>query len=318
MFKKILVGIDASAEIDYAFADALTIAKATGADLNLLHVFSWDDAYDKCRAMLYSELKESEQSEAIIEHEPVVECMLSRYRGYQQSNVLMKYKTAAESAGVHAELEPPRRGRPGRNLCDAARTEKADLIAVGHRDKDFGKKLRLNELRLGSVSHEVIHNAPCSVFISHRSEAGAGGLADTGRILAALDDSEMSQLVFQAALDLAKATGANLTLINVLSPSKKKCPLATLEALKDKADIVGVSVSIEQIDSEDDSIGKTICKFADEKTFDLILVGRRKLLEVQEMLLGSVSHYIGHHAPCGVIIVQASQLISEELLFLGI
>lgn len=50
MFKKILVGINASAEIDYPFEDALTIAKATGADLNLLHIFSWDDAYDTCRA----------------------------------------------------------------------------------------------------------------------------------------------------------------------------------------------------------------------------------------------------------------------------
>ena len=67
--------------------------------------------------MLYSELEESEKGEALIEHEPIVECMLSGYRGYKQSDALMKYKTAADNAGVHAELETSRRGSPGRKLC---------------------------------------------------------------------------------------------------------------------------------------------------------------------------------------------------------
>ena len=301
MFTKILVGIDASAEKDYAFDDALAIAKATGANLSLLHVFSWDDTYDRCRAMLYSELEESQKGDQLIEQDPVVECMLAKYQGHQQSDALLRYKTAAQNAGVHVEIESPRRGRPGRTLCDVAKLSKADLIAVGHHDKTFGTTIGLSQLRLGSVSHEVIHRAPCSVLIAQRSDNGIGALADIQRILVALDSSKMGQVVFHEALDLAKATGASLTLLHISFPGEKACPM---ETFRDKAKTVGVFITIQQIDAADSTIGKAICEYAAQQAVDLILVGRRRLLEVQEMILGSVSHYIGYHAPCGVIIVQ--------------
>lgn len=265
MFKKILVGIDTSVETHHAFEDALSIAEATGAAISLMHVFSWDDAYDKCLAMLYSELEEIENNEEIIEHDPLVECIISQYRGHEQPETLIKYRATAQKAGVQAEIAPPRRGRPGNNLCNAARMEKADLIAVGHRDKDWGKTLGLGEFRLGSVSHEIIHRAPCSVLIAHRFDVGVGALTKMDRILTALDDSVMSQAVFQESLDLAKATGAKLTLLHILPPSERNHSLEKLNLLKGQANAMGISVSVEQLTSENDSIGKVICEFAAEK-----------------------------------------------------
>lgn len=335
MFTKILVGIDTSVETHHAFDDALSIAEATGAALNLMHVFSWDDAYDECLALLYPYLEEDEgmsearlfrnglkaqkrdfdtnkEVEEILELDPFEKCIISRYRGHEQSETLIKYRATAQKAGVQAEIEPPRRGRPGNNLCNAARMEKADLIAVGHRDKDWGKTLGLGEFRLGSVSHEIIHRAPCSVLIAHRFDVGVGALTNMDRILTALDDSVMSQVVFQESLDLAKATGANLTLLHVLSPFERNHPLEKLNLLKDQANAVGISVSFEQLTSENDSIGKVICEFAAEKKTNLIIIGRRKLLEVQEQVLGSVSHYVAYHAPCAAIIVQPSPMIVKK------
>ena len=312
MFKKILIGIDISIETHHAFDDALLIAEATGAAISLMHVFSWDDAYDKCLAMLYSELEKIENNEEIIEHDPVVKCIISQYRGNEQSETLIKYRATAQKADVQAEIAPPGRGRPGSNLCCAARMEKADLIAVGHRDKDWGKPFGLGEFRLGSVSHEIIHRAPCSVLIAHRFDVGVGALTKMDRILTALDDSVMSQVVFQESLDLAKATGANLTLLHVLPPSERNHSLEKLNLLKGQANAMGISVSVEQLTSENDSIGKVICEFAAEKKINLILVGRRKLLEVQEQILGSVSHYVAYHAPCAAIIVQPSPIIVKK------
>jgi nucleotide-binding universal stress UspA family protein len=306
VFKKILVGIDASAEVDHAFDDALAIAKATGATLDLLHVFSWDDAYDKCQAMLYSELEEIENKEPPIEHDPLVGCIISQYRGHQSSSALLKYKILAQKAGVQAEIAPPLRGRPGRSLCHIADLEKADLIVVGHRDKDWEKRLGMSELRLGSVSHEVIYYASCSVLIAHRSEGGGGALKGMSRILAALDGSEMSQVVFQESLDLAKVIDANLTLLHVSSPLEKGNLLETLVPLVDQAKGAGVPVSFEQIVLADNSTGQVICEFAQEQLFDLVLVGRRQMLERPAILLGGVSYYVAYHAPCGVIIVQTS------------
>ncbi len=306
MFKKILVGIDTSVETQHAFDDALTIAKATGATLSLMHVFSWDDAYEKCLARLYSELEEMEKSEKLVEQAPLVECIVSRYKGHEQTETLLKYLTTAQKEGIQVEIETPRLGRPGLNLCNAAKINKVDLIAVGHRDKNWGQMVRLGEFRLGSVSHDVIHRAPCSVLIAQRRDLGVGALKDMGRILTAWDGSAMSQVVFQESLDLAKATGASLTLLHILSSSKSDRLLEKLQILKERANAVGVSVSVEQLICENYSIGKVICEFADEQKIDLIFVGRRRLLEVQEQVLGSVSHFIAYHAPCAVIIVNPS------------
>ena len=91
-----------------------------------------------------------------------------------------------------------------------------------------------------------------------------------------------------------------------MSSSEKNRPLEKLQLLKDQANAIGVSADVEELISENHSIGKVICDFAYEKKIDLILVGRRRLLEVQEQILGSVSHYIAYHAPCAAIIVQHS------------
>jgi nucleotide-binding universal stress UspA family protein len=306
MFKRILVGIDTSVATQHAFADALSIAKATDASLHLMHVFSWDDAYDKCLAMLYSELQEIDNNEALIEHDPPLECLISQYRGHEQPETLIKYQADAQKAGVQAEIEPPRRGRPGINLCRAAKIEQADLIAVGHRDKDVGEMLGLGELHLGSVSYEVIHRASCSVLISHRADVAVEPLKKIDQIMAAIDDSIMSQFVFQESLDLAKATGAHLILVNVLSPSENSRPPENLQIFQDRATAVGVPVHVKQLSSASHSIGRVICEFAHQQKTDLILVGRRRLLELQEQVLGSVSHYVAYHTPCTAIIIQSS------------
>lgn len=50
--------------------------------------------------------------------------------------------------------------------------------------------------------------------------------------------------------------------------------------------------------------GKNICRMAKNWQADLIVVGRRGRSGVSEMILGSVSNYVVHNAPCSVLIVQ--------------
>ncbi len=50
--------------------------------------------------------------------------------------------------------------------------------------------------------------------------------------------------------------------------------------------------------------GKLICDRAEQYDIDLIVIGRRGLSGFKEMLLGSVSNYVVHHAPCHVLVVQ--------------
>lgn len=47
-----------------------------------------------------------------------------------------------------------------------------------------------------------------------------------------------------------------------------------------------------------------ICEVAEREPFDLLIIGSRGLGSVQRLMLGSVSDYVIHHAPCPVLVVR--------------
>lgn len=50
--------------------------------------------------------------------------------------------------------------------------------------------------------------------------------------------------------------------------------------------------------------GAAICRAAEEKGYDRIVVGSRNLGGVKRMLLGSISDRVAHHAHCDVLIAR--------------
>ncbi|MBE9181696.1 universal stress protein [Oculatella sp. LEGE 06141] len=154
-------------------------------------------------------------------------------------------------------------------------------------------------------------------------------------ILVALDDSDFSEQVFHNALDLAKAMRSRLLLLHVLNPVDRDYPhapiypaveayysalynealqrwqeeladyekrrLAILRSLTSEAEAVGVATEFTQNIGEP---GRIICAIARTWGADLIILGRRGRSGVSELVLGSVSNYVMHHAPCSVLIAQ--------------
>ncbi|MEM9485366.1 MAG: universal stress protein [Cyanobacteria bacterium P01_F01_bin.116] len=53
--------------------------------------------------------------------------------------------------------------------------------------------------------------------------------------------------------------------------------------------------------------GPTLCTVANQWHADLIMMGRRGRSGFSELLLGSVSNYVMHHAPCSVLTVQGRE-----------
>lgn len=53
-----------------------------------------------------------------------------------------------------------------------------------------------------------------------------------------------------------------------------------------------------------DDAGRGICQAINELEIDLVVIGRRGLTRLNELLLGSVSSYVVHHARCDVLVVQ--------------
>ncbi len=163
------------------------------------------------------------------------------------------------------------------------------------------------------------------------------------KILVALDNSELSQQVFDRAVFLAKSTNASLMLLHVQSaydeyylkpgfpgaeiyPSlytqtsptyMKQCEemekqgLEELKFLAEQAIASGVKAEFIQNQGEP---GPMICNAAISCQADLIIMGRRGRTGLSELFLGSVSNYVLHHAPCAVLVVQhsADVNVSEE------
>jgi len=159
------------------------------------------------------------------------------------------------------------------------------------------------------------------------------------KILVALDRSAIEQQVFDKALSLAKANGACLMLLYVMSSDdqiypdiysfpvpltlddetiksyqkqldlfKKQC-LELLQTRTNEATAVGVRTKIAL---ESGGPGRVICSLARTWNADLIVVGRRGLSGVSELLMGSVSNYVLHHAPCSVLVVHHQASVSPE------
>ncbi len=155
------------------------------------------------------------------------------------------------------------------------------------------------------------------------------------RILAAIDDSPLSQLVFEQALDLAKTNQANLMLFHsisadtvALSPAfpgefgvssrfishayqvefvrleqQIQEVQATLQRFYDLARREGVAATYQYKVTEP---GQGLCEAAQQWQADLVMVGRRGRKGWTEVLLGSVSNYVLHHAPCPVLVIQSA------------
>ena len=165
------------------------------------------------------------------------------------------------------------------------------------------------------------------------------------KILVALDTGEACTYLFDKSLALAQAAGAKLTLLSVPTSgddyglSLPYAPLITgypmtvdsatwetyqkeyeeyrargremLSSWCDQATAKGVQAEFAQVSGEP---GRVICDRAKADNADLIIVGSHGRSGISELLIGSVSSYVMHRAPCSVLVVRktASESLPKE------
>jgi nucleotide-binding universal stress UspA family protein len=158
MLQKILVALDHSDHAALVFDTALTLAKATGGQLMLLHVLSSTDETSPRFPMMTSYYSSGYNNGNF-------EIYQELWQQYEAKGLemLRSYTLIANTAGVSTEFSQ-NIGSPDRMICQLAQDLGSDLIVTGRRGhSDF------NELILGSVSSYVMHHAPCSTLIVHRT-----------------------------------------------------------------------------------------------------------------------------------------------------
>ena len=143
MFKSIVVGTDGSDTATQAVRQAVDLALAIGAKIELV------SAYEPVPAQRLS--KERRQAPEDLQ-----------WAINPREDVDVTLEAAAElarAAGVPVDVYP-RQGDPADAILDVAEEQEADLVIVGNKGMTSAKRFLL-----GSVPNKVSHHAPCSVLI---------------------------------------------------------------------------------------------------------------------------------------------------------
>ncbi|MEM3442819.1 MAG: universal stress protein [Candidatus Bathyarchaeia archaeon] len=152
------------------------------------------------------------------------------------------------------------------------------------------------------------------------------------KILVPLDGSENSMKALEFAIKLAKCFGGKITLIHVYSattipvimtepatitptmvPAMSSAEFAKVTEAAKKAGssilthgeerVKAAGIPVETMLKEGHTV-QEIIKTAKEEMFDLIVIGSRGVSKIRELLLGSVTDGVIHHAPCPVLVVK--------------
>jgi nucleotide-binding universal stress UspA family protein len=147
MYQSIVVGTDGSETAGQAVREAIELAKALGASINLVSAFEPVPA---------QRLRE--------EARQIPEDMQWMINPREDVDVTLRGAAAeVEAAGVSVTTYA-REGDPADAILDVAEERRADLIVVGNKGMTGAKRFLL-----GSVPNKVSHHAPCSVLIIRTS-----------------------------------------------------------------------------------------------------------------------------------------------------
>ena len=121
------------------------------------------------------------------------------------------------------------------------------------------------------------------------------------RILVGTDGSSTAGKAVQRAVDVARATGARLTILSAGRADKAEAVVAAA-----RASHADSGVDIDTCVSEQDAVHGLI-DVAREGGYDLIVVGNKGMTGISRFLhLGSVPNKVSHHLPTSLLIVKTT------------
>jgi len=273
----VLAGTDGSPRAEEAVRQAARLAAAAGASLEVAFVV--DTGRDHPQDV-----------------EPEAEALLAR---------------ASELAAAAGRTADARIlvGDPGTALVEEAEGSAADLLCLG---PDAG--LLGGVIRIGQVAAHALREAGCSVLI-----ARSAGPDFPTRIACGVDGSEASAETAGFAARIAGATGAELRVLHVIPVFRGHDTEWTLgddepnppelEPALRAAAAVGVAPIREMAMGRPEH---ALVKASERDGTDLLVVGHRGVSGMRRVLLGSVSEYCTHHAPCSVLVARPPAPVRNE------
>ncbi len=303
IIKHILVPTDFSEGAEQALALGVDLAKRAGATLHLFHVM------DPLEGDHYSPLQFAPEARA-----------LHKTADVSVYEMLQKSMEPFDTEGLRVELVKQRSARISPAITHYAEREKIDLIIMGSHGRGGFKRLLL-----GSVTAEVLRNAPCSVLTVPEKDGVKPG--QVANILVPIDLSDHSTEVLRWARELGQTYHAHLDILHVVEPFAFPTSLTGVSTIYDIvpnlhakvetrmkeliSEIGGMSVSYKFHIADGHAAG-TILDFAEELSSDLIVLGTRGLSGAERFFIGSVSDRVARSSPCPVLATRQKNVEKAE------
>jgi nucleotide-binding universal stress UspA family protein len=279
MYRKVIVGYDLAEGGEDALALGKLIADATGAKLVVAGVFPF--------GVLPRGFEAPWREEEIA--------------------IASEIDRKAESVGAEPEAFPA--PSPAHGLHGLAEEIGADLVVVGS-----SRHSSLGQVLAGNVGLGLLHGSPCAVAIAPR---GYRDQAELTTITVGFDGSEESVLALHDAVELGRATAADLRIVAVAEAPPtvygkgpgaragwKELKSAIEEHLREQLDkpqrAIPTGVAAEATLTSGDPAGA----LADAGRIPgtLLFIGSRGYGPLRRVLLGSVSSKLAGAAPCPIIV----------------
>jgi nucleotide-binding universal stress UspA family protein len=257
LLMKILLATDGSENTAQATKAAVDIARRSGSELHLIHV--WHDVHTPhAHAFVKSELRQ--QGREILDGE---------------------VKRIGEKGGTVTRSHL-REGRTFEEVIKLGEELEADLLVVG----SHGYR-GVRRMLMGSQSEDIVHHAQCPVLVVKCGE----NVWPPARIVAGDDFSEDARKAAKLAANLGKLFGARMLLLHAVPRLPKASTEAVEAKLEDRAgeleDILKQRPQTRIV--EGDSAEVLIEGAQEGEGPTLVAVGSRGLGPVGRLRLGSVS-----------------------------
>lgn len=287
MYTSIIVGYDESLSSKAALKEASWWAKKHNGKVTLVHAVYFDQEEF---AILPSQLEQRMEIGTRA-------CKLAK------AEILTEYGLNGSVESLVCE------GEPHDVLVDTAQGKNADLIALG----TYGRR-GLKRLLMGSVTSQVIQDAPCDVLVVKRPcEACTGNY---GSILVPFDGSEFGKKALSRAMAMAKQDGSAVTVLYVIPRYEEMLGFFKTESIR-----LSLRAEAEKVIAQAGNIAKKegitiktsiqeghaadiIVKATGEQGADLIVMGSHGWRGVDRAIMGSTTGSVITHASVPVLVAK--------------
>lgn len=207
-------------------------------------------------------------------------------------------------------------GHVGHTIVEQARKLDVDLVVIGAQGHSA-----IARMLLGSTSDFVATQAGCSVLAVRADHATD---PETSlRVVIAYDGSTPAQATIDEFASSSWGQKCHVDVVHVLPQASLFSRATSIDVDQARSEgqtlvdqvtgkLSGVAGDVATHVLEGDSIGHTICDFAQQRGADVVMLGDTGRSALSQLFLGSVTRYVLRHADCSVWVSRAHRETEAE------